>query len=227
MRFQKRWTASVVALILLAPVAGCAASPDKALIDSLDAGDRSGVEAALLRKPDLEPACDPHAVCKPLARAAAMGRLDLVELLVAAGADPNGRNAYGDTAFVVADNASLKGASDARIREIRMFLLGHGTDPNLPNQFNATPTAGAAASGDLDMLAYCVSRGGQINPPGDSAIFPPLMAAAQFGQLPAVDWLLDHGADPRQTFQGKTARDMAVKGGHAAIVARLDRATAP
>jgi ankyrin repeat protein len=225
MRFSLHWTASAFALALLTPITGCAASPDKALIASIEAGDRAGVEAALLRKPNLEPRCEPNAVCKPLARAASMGRLDLVQLLIAAGADPNGLNAYGDTAFVVADNASTKGASDARIREIRMYLLAHGVDPNLPNQFNATPTAGAAAAGDLEMLAECVARGGRINPPS-GPIYPPLMAAAQFGQLPALEWLLDHDADPRLTFEGKTARDMAVKGGHAAIAARLDRAAA-
>jgi ankyrin repeat protein len=220
-----RWTASAVALILSAPISGCAANPAEALIASLDAGDRAGVEAALRRAPDLEPRCEPHAVCKPLARAAAMGRLDLVELLIAAGADPNGRNAYGDTAFVVAENGGPKGVPDAKIREIRLYLLDHGADPNLPNQFNATPTAGAAAMGDVAMLAVSVAHGGQINPPSGS-IYPPLMAAAEFGQASTLEWLLDHDADPRLTFHGKTARDMAVRGGHAAIVARLDQATA-
>ena len=95
------------------------------------------------------------------------------------------------------------------------------------NFWAGTGRTGAAALGDLEMLAVCVERGGQINPPSGVATVPPLMAAAQFGQLPAVEWLLGHGADPGRTFRGKTARDMAAQEGHAAIVARLNRATTP
>ena len=113
------------------------------LVAAIDADDVDAVRAALKVKIDLEPTCDPYEICKPLALAAGRGNLEIVKLLILAGADPNGRNAYGDTAFITADHAvTLAGKTEDDVREIRRYLIEHGTDVNQPNAFAMTPFMG-------------------------------------------------------------------------------------
>jgi hypothetical protein len=204
---------------------GNAGETGAALIAAIDHGDSAAVQRALESKPDLEPACDPYAICKPLALAASHGDLAMVKMLLAAGADPNGRNAYGDTAFmVVGDRLAAKGKPPTDLGAIRTYLLRHGADPDQANDDGATVFTGSAAAGDVDALELCLQRGGGINHQATKSGYTPLMAAAQFGQLGSVRWLLAHGGDARlKDSAGRTALQIAKAEKHDAVVTVLTK----
>lgn len=202
---------------------GNAGETGAALIAAIDQGDSAALQKALENKPDLEPACDPYAICKPLALAASHGDLAMVKMLLAAGADPNGRNAYGDTAFMVAgDWLVAKGRAPTNLRAIRAYLLNHGVDPDQANDDGATVFIGSAGAGDMEALELCLQHGGSINRQSRKIGYTPLMAAAQFGQLGSVRWLLAHGADRTlRDSAGRTALEIAKAEGHDVVAAAL------
>jgi ankyrin repeat protein len=211
---------AVLAAIL---TVGCAPSPEEATMAAIEAGDVAALRAALARKPDLEPRCGPYEICKPLARASSQANLDMIRMLIEAGADPNGVNAYGDTALMVAgDSHSAKGGPGADAAVIRAYLLAHGADPNQFNQSSASAFMGAAALGELAALELCLTHGGKINLQAPKSGFTPLMGAAQFGQAESVRWLLAHGADPSlKDSDGRDARKVAQDNGHHDVAALL------
>lgn len=202
---------------------GCAAASEKAMMDAIDRGDRTALREALADKPRLDPQCAPYEICKPLARAASRADAEMVRMLIEAGADPNGRNAYDDTAFMlVGDFRSRSGQPEANIPVIRVYLLEHGTDPNQDNESGASAFMGVASLGDVPMLDLCLQHGGLINRQSKKIGYTPLMSAAQFGQAESVRWLLAHGADAGlRDVAGRTAKQIAEAEGHKAVVALL------
>jgi len=190
---------------------GAAGDPEAAMLAAIDRGDSAGLQRALDDKPDLNPTCAPYAVCKPLAVAASHGDLVMVKMLLAAGADPNGRNAYGDTAFmVVGDWLAAKGKPLTNLNAIRAYLLRSGANPDQANDDGATAFMGSAAAGDIEALELCLQHGGAINGQTVKLGYTPLMAAAQFGNLEAARWLRAHGADPGlKDALGRTALQIA------------------
>lgn len=202
-----------------------AADSGAALIAAIDRGDGIALKKALEEKPDLNPPCDAYAICKPLALAASHGDLAMVKMLLDAGADPNGRNAYGDTAFmVVGDWLSANGKPLTNLGDIRAYLLRNGTDPNQANDDGATAFMGSAGADDVDALQLCLRYGGKINHQTEKIGYTPLMAAAQFGSLNSVRWLLAHGADPSlKDSTGRSALQIARDGNHGAVAAVLEK----
>jgi len=191
---------------------GCAGrDPLAALMEAIRTDDVAGVGASLVKKPNLEPVCAGDEVCKPLAYAAALGDLAIIKLLIEAGADPNGRNGGGDTAFMAAENAfSLAGKSRPEVRAVQEYLLRNGTDPNQANSPGNTAFMCMAAAGDKALMKMALDYGADVNHQNESG-WTPLMAAAQFGQNGAALWLLQHGADSALKDRlGKTAHDYAV-----------------
>lgn len=208
------WLAGVVLLLQ-----ACAQAPPTAVIAAIDRHDTAALREALAQKPNLDPPCGPNQICKPLALAASHGNLEWVRMLLAAGADPNGRNAYGDTAYMVVGDVAPEGAD---LTAIRAYLLTHGTDPNQMNLHNASAFMGSSALGDIVALDLCLRHGGRINEQAPKTGFTPLMAAAQFGQSASVRWLMANGADPRlRTPDGRTASDVAAAYGYAELAAVL------
>ncbi len=207
----------------------------KQLVDAIDADDLSGVQKALEGKINLEPDCGPYEICKPLALAAGRGNLEIVELLIVAGADPNGTNAYGDTAFITADNAmTLSGKTEEDVREIRKYLIEHGANVNQPNAFAMTPFIGLCASNDIELAKLALQHGADVNaafvpttgpkqhPGGNTA----LMLAASDGHEEIVAWLLANGANAHQVNnENESAMDFAIKSGHADIAEMLKEAS--
>jgi ankyrin repeat protein len=89
-------------------------------MDAIKKNDLAGVRASLANKPDLEPACAGNEICKPLAYAAEFGDLEVIKLLMDAGADPDGKSGAGDTAFMAAEDAfSFAGKSRPEIRAVQ------------------------------------------------------------------------------------------------------------
>lgn len=202
---------------------GCSASPEATLSKAIAERNPAAVAKALKLKPHLEPACAPNEICKPLAQAASACEPAIVDLLLKAGADPNGKNAYGDTAYMVAcDGASVNGRAEAGASPIRSLLLQNGADPNQTNQHGSSIFMGAAATGDLAALQLCLDHGGQINRQSLETGYTPLMGAAQFGQVEAARWLLAHGADPLlKDSSGRTPKQIAQEEGHEAVAQML------
>lgn len=212
-------------LCLFFPVASRAEDMTHILIRTIEANDIPAIKAALGMKPNLDPECPPHGICKPLAIAAMKGNLEAVKLLIEAGADPDGANAYGDTAFITALNFEGKNQTetDKVVREIQMYLLGHGADPNRPNQFGKTPMFWAAYTEDIEMLDLGLKNGGDVDF-ADQKVegVTVLMDAAYNGKMKSVEWLLAHGADKKlRSTKNKTAYDYAVQAKHSEIAGLL------
>jgi ankyrin repeat protein len=204
-------------------IAGCpkhGALP--ALMEAIRKDDLPGVKASLGENPDLEPVCAENEVCKPLAYAAEHGDLEIIKLLLGAGADPNGKNGTGDTAFMAAEDAfSLAGKSRAEVRAVQEYLLRGGTDPNQANSLGNTAFMCMAAAGDTGMMKIALDYGANVNNRNVDG-WTPLMAAAQFGQNRTALWLLQHGADKEVKDKlGKTAHDYAVWFNHDATAKLL------
>jgi ankyrin repeat protein len=210
-------------IIVLLVTISCFSSPLTQLLEAIDNDDLPAVLKALERKPNLEAQCPPYEICKPLARAASRGDLSIVKALIAAGADPNGKNAYGDTAFILADHAiKLNGKTESDVRAIRIFLVENGLDVNQPNAFAISPFIGICASGDIEMAKLALKYGAKINatylrdvqsevPDRNSA----LMWAATEGHREMVDFLIENGADIHYRNEGgQSAADWALSGGH-------------
>lgn len=213
-RIGNAWIAFAVALGCSAvATVGRADDPLRVLYAAIDANDAAMVQQALKAKPNLEPRCKSYEICKPLARAAGKGNLAMVKALVAAGADVDGQNAYGDTAFIIAGNflKATSGAEDQKtVRDIRRFLLESGMDSNQSNQFGVTAFAGLADQGDIELMELALRRGAKVNHRSKETGYTALMLAAASGRLEAMRWLLAHGADPDlKSKKGQTALDAA------------------
>ena len=211
----------------------------KRLVDAIDADDVDAVRNALLAKPELEPQCGPYEICKPLALAAGRGNLEIIKLLVNAGADPNGKNAYGDTAFINAENAmALTGKTNEDVRTIRKYLIEHGTDVNQTNAFAMTPFMGLCASNDLELVKLALKHGADVNAAFNPTVKPnqpgpepggntALILAASEGHEKIVVLLLANGANVHHlNNRKKSALDVATDAGHSNIVKILVEAGA-
>jgi ankyrin repeat protein len=205
----------------------CTQSPDlNSLYEAIDSDDTKEVANILSHNINLEPNCQAYQICKPLARASGRGNIELVKLLIEAGENPNGTNAYLDTAFITAENAaSIAGKTKEDVRQIQKYLLMNGADPNQPNAFGFSPFIASAAYGDLEMMSLALENGAEVNavftrqveasdPDNNSA----LMWAALQGQKDSVTFLLKHGADPSyKNTGGKIAIDWAQSKNHSDI----------
>jgi ankyrin repeat protein len=97
-----------------------------------------------------------HAPCKtrPLSCAAQFGRRDIVELLLAAGADPNAQEADGLYTFPLV--AAVKHNDLAMVE----MLLAHGANPNAMIEAAEVALSEAIGHGNRDMANLIASYGG-------------------------------------------------------------------
>ena len=131
----------------------------------------SKVKQLLRKGPNLEPRCPPNYDCKPLVYAAALGRYEIVRVLIQSGADPNGRGAYQSVPLIQAFSAGTdysksggpKGASKRTINDIQSYLLKHGADPNIPNAFGRSFFMGITAKCDIDLMKKSLRNGAKVN----------------------------------------------------------------
>ena len=169
------------------------------------------------------------------------GRVTATRQLEAAGADVTSRDRCGDSAMHL---AAMANRADM-LRE----LLGNGYDPRIMAESGETPLHHAAlwdallaatvllkAGAEVDAKGGCYSRpvnhargvemlnvlhryGADLNYVDDCGEWP-LKSFAEDGNLEAVQWLLDHGAEVDRSSTGGTALHVAVQENHLAI-ARL------
>ena len=174
-----------------------------------------------------------------------LSSLELVELLLERGADPNDaywkkippRQAQGDIAVTPGATPLYRAAKSMDLPAMRL-LVQKGADPSVGIEDNSTPLMVASGLGarprggeedvvekpgradPLEVVKLFVEAGARINAIndlGDTA----LHYAAQTGATRIVEFLASHGAKlDRQNFQGKTPLDLA-RGPSAALLRKL------
>ena len=152
-----RW----LALIALVAATGCSRDPRQVLVD-LNI---------------------PYTTDAWLAQAAA-GDEVAVKAFLAAGMDPNARNAEGDTALM---NAAAAGSG----KVVEMLLSG-GAQVNVTNARGMTPLAAAILNGHPDVVGVLVAGKAQLTAPTFDR--HPLVLAIRGRRPEAAKVLLDHGA---------------------------------
>ncbi len=123
-----------------------------------------------------------------LGNAARTGCSEVVDALLAAGADPNLEDSYG---------TALSQAASCGSEDTVSLLLHAGADPNLKDRSGIGPLAKAAGFGHAAVVQLLIGAGAEINPSTDSV--NPLAAAAGGGHVEVVQALLEAGADLTRT----------------------------
>ena len=129
----------------------------------------------------------------PLNLAALRGGVPVVALLLKAGANPNLQDSTGFT--------PLNTAAEHGHIEVMRVLLAHGADPNVAcpedQRFSSNgqaPIHSAAIRGEVAMLRLLLEHGALPNHPSKAGT--PLCWAVRGEHLPAVEFLLQHDAQP-------------------------------
>jgi hypothetical protein len=100
------------------------------------------------------------------------------------------------------------------------WLLDHGCDVNGRSDQGATALMTAAQNPQLEQIELLLSRGASVNAM-DHRGFTALHRAAERGAEDVVKLLLSCGADASIVAEDQTARSLAEKRGHAAVLALL------
>jgi ankyrin repeat protein len=190
-----RLTHAVIALVMFSATVAQAAGP-ATLVDAAKAGDAAAVRAALQKKADVNaPAVDGSTA---LHWAVHRDALDVVDLLLGAGANPMAANRYGVTPLsLAATNGS------ARIVE---RLLRSGANPNASLPGGETVVMTAARTGDVAVLKALVEANADVNARESSRGQTALMWAAAENNVAAIKVLVDAGADVHaRTSEGAAA----------------------
>lgn len=122
----------------------------------------------------------------PLGLASYFGRREIVDFLLAAGADPN---LHSNNALQV---PPLGSAASAERLEIARTLLDAGADPNSLSADGFTPLHSAAQNGQIDMIDLLLERGANPNIRSDDSRLPLDMARGA-GHTSAVERLRNAG----------------------------------
>ena len=108
------------------------------------------------------------------------GAVEALRAALAAGADPNQRNSFGETPLHYA-------AHRPRPASV-LALLAAGADPNLRNRFGATPLHYAAYRGPPDSVLALLAAGAAVDA-RDNSCRTPLDMAKHNERLAAADLL--------------------------------------
>ncbi len=127
----------------------------------------------------------------PLERAARLGNVAIVELLLKKGANPNCTTGLSAPLMEAMDEL-LSSSFDT----VHCLLL-HGADPNITlDRWQRTPLLAAVEKRDTDLIALLLGYGARMNP----SEFQPLHRAICYHRcrddLRTIQFLLDRGADP-------------------------------
>ncbi|MDT8441534.1 MAG: ankyrin repeat domain-containing protein [Desulfuromonadales bacterium] len=152
-------------------------------------GDRPGVAAALRQGTSVD-APEAKKQSTALMFAAERGFADIVETLVAKGADVNHRNAFGFSPL----HAAVSGDHLA----VAQYLVDHGANVNGAETPGRTPLYLAAERENLDMVRFLVDKGAEVNARSERG-WTPLYAAAGNNALEIARYLLEHGAEVNLT----------------------------
>jgi len=146
--------------------------------------------------------------------AAMFNHLDVMELLLSRGADPDRQSLGGRTVCCI--------ATELGHRELVALLLRHHADPNKAAHDGTTPCHFAAAKGYDAIVKLLLSHGANPNALGTPVHVTACYVAASHGKLAVLTELLAHGADPNLgSSRWDTPVYAAAEGGFVAVVRRL------
>lgn len=172
------------------------------LLSAINQGRLDGMRAALAQKADPE---FTRSESTPLMMAVDRGSLEMVELLLEAGAEPGRSNRLGWTAL---HQAAREGHTEIAVRLAQGFLVRMARDSE-----GWTPVR-AAIESDRVATALALLDAGCNASMSDRQGVCPLMAAADRQQKDVVAKLLALGLDPdRPDEAGRSARDRMVDWG--------------
>lgn len=155
----------------------------------------------------------------PLYEAAAEGRLDIVQLLLDKGANPNLQGYGGGSPLSIS-------LGDSFNTDIFKLLLDKGANVNLADNCGQTPLHRAAQNSKNDAMALLIKSGANINAKqcsfGDD--YTPLMNAVDANNLSGVELLVKSGANINAlSASGKTALTIASDKGYTSIASYLSQ----
>jgi hypothetical protein len=153
----------------------------------------------------LEDGADPNRVrgLTPLHLAVGDGSLEMTELLLSHGADPDATDLHDRTPLVV--------ALEQRHSRIARRLVAAGTDLSLARDDGTTALMLATADHDHELMREMIERGAPLDAfRPDKRAATALLQAVTGDDLEALDILLAAGADPTVTdHKGRSALDLA------------------
>jgi ankyrin repeat protein len=192
---------------------GARESPEEELHEAIRKGDAASVRRLILSGADVN-ALDNDRYETPLMAALASRSLDILLVLLEAGADPvveaDGWDNAGENAIVVA-------AREGSPWALRKLIEKHAR----PGDLDRALFAGCSHEGVVRVL---IEAGARVNSRGERNQTP-LICAARAGSTESVTLLLASGADARLVSDdGKTARAWAVASGKDATARRLREA---
>ena len=215
-----------------------------ALLAAVRSGALATVQSLVAANRDLVNATDPGG-STPLHHAAGFSGVDMLTLLLDAGANVNAKNRRDSTPlhWAIHDEAKVRAllsrgatvnvkqvegrtplyqaASMGHALPIVRLLLETGANPNIALANGRTPLMAAAGRGDVETMRLLVEAKAQVdarNGAGETA----LILAAGDGNPQAVRFLLDRGADARvRTKRNETALGDAGTAGNEEVVRLL------
>lgn len=149
----------------------------------------------------------------PLMYAAAVGSIEMMRQLIAAGADVNAKNAFDATALMWCTN---------QVEKVKL-LTDKGADVNARSKRGRTPLLIAAShDANIAVVRLLLSKGADMAKAIDKANNTPLVASAYANDTESVKLFLEKGADVKaQNVAGLNALMFAASHGNVEIVKTL------
>ncbi len=166
--------------------------------------------------------------------AAYRGAFDVIDLLIAQGADPNAVDDKGNTALLLLlSRRTMEAEEKAETADYVVKLVGQGLRVNVQNDQGVTPLHQAAALESPALLEAFLSHGAAVNTPSTEG-WTALHSAVTSGNEKCVEILLAHGAHiagagrlpdgislPILNRPAHTPLEIAVAEGHSDIIRQL------
>ena len=208
---------------------------DRAIADRwykiMEVGDVEAARLQIKKGIDLDPDCPKNKICKPLAMASDVADLEIMKLLLDAGADPNGPNAYGYLPLRYAYGSHIAGdlsTRNPRHRDAVILLIENGADVNKPDCFGTSPLTIFTGMGEIELIKKSLEYGADINGTYEAPCLDEsyretsFMHAVGGGHVEVVKLLIEHGADiDAIDAHGHNAIYFAKEKGHDEIVKLL------
>jgi ankyrin repeat protein len=183
-------------------------APVRTLLKAAGAHDLATVARLLENDPDLAHNATDENGYSALDDAAEEGNLELVELLVARGADVNAKGKYGCSPLCTLSERDYDDST-----QVAEFLLAKGADVNAKDEFGDTPLHKAAESERKNLVTLLLAKGADVNAK-DRIGRTPLHLAAEAKGTDAVALLLGKGVDVNvKDNDGDTPLNLAVRSG--------------